>query len=60
MMSRQQQPTKGRKVTVWTPWGEQALDQDESRRSKFRKRLEKRRQNQSRKTETAGKDKPRN
>lgn len=36
-------------VTVWTPWGAQILDREETGRSRFRKRLEFRRQREERK-----------
>lgn len=36
-------------VTVWTPWGAQILDREETGRSRFRKRLEFRRHREERK-----------
>ncbi|MGY6709440.1 MAG: hypothetical protein ACXIVF_14055 [Rhizobiaceae bacterium] len=35
-------------VTIWTPWGAQSLDREETSRSRFRKRLELRKQREDR------------
>lgn len=36
-------------VSVWTPWGEQKLAHEESRKSRFRRKLELRRTHKERK-----------
>lgn len=40
-------------VTIWTPWGAQILDREETSRSPFRKRLQSRRQREDRKARTS-------
>ncbi|MCG6114172.1 MAG: hypothetical protein MEQ84_03145 [Mesorhizobium sp.] len=40
-------------VTIWTPWGAQTLDREETSRSRFRKKLQSRRQREDRKARTA-------
>ncbi len=40
-------------VTVWTPWGAQSLDREETSPSGFRKRLQSRKQREDRKPPSA-------
>jgi hypothetical protein len=48
-MNKQIRDSKRKAATVWTPWGEQRLGQEDGRHSRFRRRLETRRKESSRK-----------
>lgn len=47
-MNTNMRPIDRKTVTIWTPWGAQILDREETTRSGFRKRLELRRQREDR------------
>jgi len=52
MITEMRQPER-KTVTVWTPWGAQILEREETSRSPFRKRLQSRRQREDRKAHAA-------